>query len=133
LQDKIKFESMIFNAERPLIIFGAGIKWSNTEKEAKKFADKYKIPYVVTWAVKDLFPEALTFGISATRGGNFAVQNADLLIILGSRLDSHQTGSLRSFNECKKIRVDIDDAELKYHNIDLKIHCDLKDFFGEIL
>ena len=79
-----------------------------------------------------------TFGVAATRYGNFAIQNADLLISLGCRLNTQITGSnLKSFApKAKKIVVDIDNNEFKKNNglkYDLKINLDLKDFFKVIL
>ena len=79
-----------------------------------------------------------TFGVAATRYGNFAIQNADLLISLGCRLNTQITGSnLDSFApKAKKIVVDIDINEFKKTNglkYDLKINIDLKDFFKKII
>ena len=78
-----------------------------------------------------------SFGVAATRYGNFAIQNSDLLIVLGSRVPTQLTGSnLQKFApNAKKIIVDIDPAELNRKRglkYDLKIKIDLKIFFKRI-
>jgi len=121
---------------------GHGVNLSNTKKELYKFISKTGIPFSPSWATVDLFnsedkSNAGTFGVAATRYGNFAIQNADLLISLGCRLNTQITGSnLKSFApNAKKIVVDIDDNEFKKTNglkYDLKINLNLKDFFKTI-
>jgi acetolactate synthase-1/2/3 large subunit len=138
-----KFLSLIKKAKRPLIILGHGINLSNTKKEVKKLISKTGIPFVPSWATIDLFSydnklNAGTFGVAATRYGNFAIQSSDLLISLGCRLNTQITGSnIKSFApNAKKIIVDIDPHEFKKKNgmkIDLKINFDLKTFFEKIL
>ena len=137
-----KFLNLIKNSKRPLIVVGHGINLSNTKKELYKFISKTGIPFSPSWATVDLFTSedklnAGTFGVAATRYGNFAIQNADLLISLGCRLNTQITGSnLKSFApNAKKIVVDIDDNEFKKTNglkYDLKINLNLKDFFKTI-
>lgn len=134
-----KFLKLIKKSKRPLIVVGHGINLSNTRKELYKFISRTGIPFSPSWATVDLFMSedelnAGTFGVAATRYGNFAIQNADLLISLGCRLNTQITGSnLKSFApNAKKIVVDIDDNELKKSNglkYDLKINLNLKEFF----
>ena len=145
--NKIPFEKKFFellkNSKRPLILVGHGINLSSTKKELYKFITKTGIPFSPSWATIDLFSSknkmnAGTFGVAATRYGNFAIQNADLLISLGCRLNTQITGSnLDSFApKAKKIVVDIDINEFKKTNglkYDLKINLDLKDFFKKII
>ncbi len=129
-------------SKRPIIIIGNGIKISETHKELKLFLKKTKIPYAVTWACHDLFntddaQNVGSFGVYATRHGNFSIQNSDLLIILGSRLNGTLIGSNAKLfaPNAKKILIDIDKAELKEENslkIDFKINCDLKEIISEI-
>jgi len=143
---KIKFEKkfleLIKKAKKPLFILGHGINLSNTKNEVKKLINKSGIPFAPSWATIDMFPynnkfNAGTFGVAATRYGNFAIQNADLLISLGCRLSTQITGSnVKSFApKAKKIVIDIDANEFKKNNglkIDLKINLDLKYFFKKI-
>jgi acetolactate synthase-1/2/3 large subunit len=134
--------SLISKSERPVAIIGGGVKISHTEEEMCKFLKNSGIPFVTTWATVDLFHEDTLnliggFGVSSNRYGNFAVQNADLIINFGSRLDTHQTGSNPSeFSpKSKKISINIDHNEMNKNNgveIDLKICCDLKEFLPNI-
>ncbi|MDC0354205.1 thiamine pyrophosphate-binding protein [Candidatus Pelagibacter sp.] len=138
-----KFLELIRKAKRPIIILGHGVNLSNTKNDVKKLISKTGIPFLPSWATIDLFPHdnklnAGTFGVAATRYGNFAVQNCDLLISLGCRLNTQITGSnIKSFApNAKKIVIDIDDNEFKKNNglkIDLKINLDLKVFFKKII
>lgn len=135
-----KFSNLVKKSKRPLVVFGNGIKVSKTEKELKKFIQLNKLPFIPTWACLDTLPgnknyNAGSFGVAATRFGNLAIQNSDLLIVLGSRLPTQVTGSnLKSFApKAKKIVVDIDNHELrrtKGLKIDMKINIDLKNFFS---
>jgi len=140
---KINFEKdfieLINKSERPLIVPGYGVTLSKTKPDLQEFIEKTGIPFAPSWAACDLFSEndekfAGTFGVAATRYGNFAIQNSDLIIVLGCRLNTQLTGGkIHTFaNKAKKIVVDIDEAELNKSNglvIDLKINKDLRDFF----
>ena len=139
LQDII---DLIMNSKRPILIAGWGVHLSDTEAELLQFAESFNIPIALTWGAADLIPfdhdlYVGTFGTHGNRHANFAVQNADLIISLGSRLDTKSTGSpVNTFaREARKIMIDIDINELnKFQYFDLKfdqlIHCDLKDFFN---
>ena len=138
-----KFIKILKKAKRPLFVLGHGINISNTKNQVKSIIKKTGIPYVPSWATLDLFPHddrlnAGTFGVAANRYGNFAIQNSDLIISLGCRLNTQITGSnIASFApKAKKIIVDIDKYEFKKNNglkIDLKINLDLKVFFQKIM
>ena len=95
----------------------------------------------LTWGASDLLESNNkfyigTFGTHGMRHANFAVQNADLIIALGTRLDTKSTGSpITTFaREAKKIMVDIDPFELSKFNsfgliFDILIQDDLRNFF----
>lgn len=129
---------LIKNARRPVVIVGGGVKIGQVESLTFEFLKKSNLPYLATWATIDLFKDdepnfAGSFGVSSTRPGNFVVQNSDLIISLGSRLDTHEVGSNASKFAplAKKIVIDIDDSELNKDNgmvTDVKFCCDLKDF-----
>jgi len=128
------------NAKRPLLILGWGIHLGKASQQARKLIDSLGIPFVPTWAVADVFPSnhpmyVGTFGTHGTRYANFAVQNADFILSIGSRLDTKATGSpISTFaREAKKIVVDIDFSELnKFRtfglDIDLLINSDARNF-----
>ncbi len=132
-----KFDNLLSNSKRPIIIFGNGVKISKTEKKFYKIIKKNKIPFATTWATTDLFDlndklNIGSFGVYATRHGNFSIQNADLLVILGSRMNGTQIGTATKFApNAKKVLVDIDKSELNEENkvkIDCKINLDLNNF-----
>lgn len=132
---------LLQQAERPILVMGAGVKIAQVQKQARAFIDHLGIPVALTWAAMDLLPgdhplNTGGFGVSSTRRGNFAIQNADLILSVGSRLDSHATGTpTNTFaREAKKIVVDIDPSELAKFpklgmKLDLSINADVRDFF----
>ncbi len=134
-----KIVKMISNSERPVIVAGWGVHLSQSEKFLQEFAELFDIPIVATWAMIDSIDHRHplyigTFGTHGQRHSNFAVQNSDLIIALGTRLDTKATGTpVNSFaRESKKIMVDIDPFELDKFDklglkIDLKINDDLTD------
>lgn len=138
------FQNLLSKSKRPIVIVGNGINLSKTQNQLISFLKKGKIPFAPTWATVDIFYDkklniqnAGIFGVAASRHGNFAVQNADLLICLGTRLNTQLTGSNpKSFaTKAKKIIVDVDKAEFQKTNnvkIDLKINSCLKNFFKQI-
>lgn len=115
---------MIFdNAKRPLLIYGWGIHLAKAEQEAIEFAHRLKVPVICTWGAADLFryddPLYIgTFGTHGSRAANFALQNADEVLSIGSRLDTKATGSPASdfARNAKVYMVDIDRAELDKFN-----------------
>ena len=134
--------NIILHSKRPLIITGNGIHLSKTEHYFKILKDKLKIPVISTWTSKDLMDHndplfVGNFGLLGERAANFAVQNADLLLVLGSRLSIPNVGyqsHLFSPNSVK-VMVDIDENELNKPTIkiDYPINEDLNNFFIDIL
>ena len=144
LDDKLSIlEKMINESKRPLILLGHGVRLSNSIKTAKKFIDHFDIPFVVSWGGFDLInhshPKFIgDIGVYGKRGANFAIQNCDLLISIGSRLDTRQTGgNLKLFARgAKKVMVDIDYDELykgRGLDIDLPIQSDAGLFMEELI
>ena len=135
--DKLK------ESKRPLLLLGQGIKLGKANKEAKKLIEKLQIPFVVSWGGFDTIPHdhplfVGDIGVYGSRGGNFAVQNCDLLISIGSRLDTRQTGgNLSTFSrESYKVMIDIDENEVykdRGIKIDLPIVSDSKWFISKLL
>ena len=131
-------------AKRPVIILGWGIRLAKADKEAEEFVNKLGFPVVPTWGMADFLPASRpllvgTFGTHGTRHANFAVQNSDLVLAVGTRLDTKATGSpANTFaREAKKVVVDIDPYELgKFKRfglgIDLIVNADAKVFFKTI-
>lgn len=136
LSDALK---IMFESKRPIVVAGNGINLGNCRKEFREFIEKYKIPFITTFLSRDLVeyehPQNLgMMGIKGARAANFAMQNADCLIILGCSMNVTHIGyDSKTFSpKSKKIMVDIDANELgkDIFNIDLPINCDVKDFLS---
>lgn len=129
-------------AKRPLIIAGHGIRLSNRIKTFKELISKFNIPTVTTFNGMDLLNEENPLyvgriGTIGQRAGNFALQNADLILSLGSRNNIRQVSyNWENFGKnAYKIAIDIDNKELikPLVNWDLKINADLVEFLPELL
>jgi len=134
--------NLLNNSKRPVIFAGRGIRLAKAEREFLKLIEALKIPVLLTWRLIDIIPEEHEFnfgrpGTIASRYANFILQNADLLITIGARLDLVQVGyNYKNFaSKAKKIIVDIDEAEIKKIDteIDLPIVADAKVFLNEFL
>ncbi len=132
----------ITNAKRPVILAGTGIRLGGARELFLKVIDRLQIPVVTAWNAHDVIWDAHPLyagrpGTIGTRGGNFIVQNSDLFISLGCRMNIRQI----SYNyddfakDAYKIIVDIDAEELKKHTVhpDLAIHADVKDVLQSLL
>jgi acetolactate synthase I/II/III large subunit len=122
---------LLEQAERPVLVLGAGIHLAGAADLARDVIDRLGIPVAPTWAAADILPSGHplfigTFGTHGTRYGNFAVQNADLILSIGSRLDTKATGSpVSTFaREARKVVVDIDPKELGKF-VHFGLHIDL--------
>ncbi len=132
----------ITKAQRPLIIAGNGIHLSKSEAGFYQLLNKMNIPVVTTWNAKDLLDHndsqfIGSFGLFGDRASNYAVQNADLLLILGSRLSIPNIGyDTKAFSPNSiKIMVDIDPNEIYKSTLHINgpIIEDLKVFFDKML
>lgn len=132
----------INNAKRPLIIAGHGIRLASQIDNFKTLIEKVDIPVVTTFNGFDLLEDSNKnyvgrIGTIGQRAGNFVLQNADLVLCLGTRNNIRQA-SYNYENYAKnayKMIVDIDNAELEKPTIkpDLAINADLKVFIPELL
>ena len=136
-----KIENLLRKSKKPVIILGGGIKYGKAELDLINFLKIFNIPIVTTWSGVDLIDHNNknyigNIGVYGSRAANFTVQNSDLILCLGSRLDTRVTGGVpKSFaRNAKKIVVDIDKYELgkkRGLKIDLKVELDIKIFFQE--
>lgn len=129
-------------SKRPLIIAGHGIRLSGAKEEFLKLVEKLNIPVVTTMNGFDIISEdnpdfIARIGTVANRAGNFALQNADLVISIGSRNNIRQVSyNWENFaKNAKLVSVDIDKAELDKPTVkpDVKIHADVKDFINRFM
>src|SRR5210317_539722 len=121
-------------AQRPIVLAGNGIHLSKTREMFRNFLDHHQLPYVVSFFGSDLGDDYTgKTGIVGNRPGNFAIQNADLVVCLGCRLSKGITGYNRDLfaREATTVYLDIDDSEfLDQKRVDIKLHMDLKTFFS---
>jgi len=132
----------IKNAERPVILAGSAVRSSGAFDDFHKLIKKLNIPVVTAWNAHDAIWDnhALYFGRPGTIGnrcGNFITQNADLVLVLGCRLNIRQISyNWKMFaREAYKIIVDIDPNELKKPTIcpDMPVNANVADFIKALL
>ncbi len=128
---------LLQNAKRPVIYAGYGIRLAKAFDEFRCVADKLGIPIVTYWNAIDLIEDEHPLyvgrgGNMGDRPGNFAVQNADLVLAIGTRISIRQVGyNWETWARAAKvIMVDIDAGEMDKHtlHVDKKIWADAKDF-----
>jgi acetolactate synthase I/II/III large subunit len=129
-------------SERPIILAGNGIRLAHAEAEFLALLDVLEVPVETTWLAIDIVPSTHPLfvgrpGSLASRGANFAVQNSDFFLSIGSRLDRVITGYApeRFARAAEKVMVDIDPAELEKmgDSIHHKICCDAGAFIRALL
>lgn len=128
----------LLTSKRPALLMGSGVKISNTKSEAIMLAEKFNIPILTAWSHDVISSDHPLFfgrpGTIGSRPGNMILQNSDLLLVLGSRLNIRQI----SYNydgfapHAFIIQVDVDSAELNkpFPRIHLGIQSELKLFFS---
>lgn len=135
-----EFEKILNNSKRPIILAGNGIKLSNAEDSLVSFVEKHQIPVVTTFLGVDLLPtdhflNIGRVGVKGNRAANFALQNSDLVVSIGSRLSVATTGYKYEYfaREAKIVVIDIDCEEHKKNtvNIDLLLEADAKEFLNK--
>lgn len=129
-------------SQRPVIYIGSGIRLSDSRNKILELAEKFKIPVVTSWNSHDLIYDSHPCfagrpGTVGTRGGNFVVENCDLLLILGCRLNIRQVSyNYQDFaKNAYKIMVDIDEGELHKPTlaIDMTIRANVRDVIESLL
>lgn len=127
----------LLKSERPVVFAGMGPRISGLHNEFLQLLDMLKVPVVTGWNAHDVLTNDSPYyagrpGTVGDRAGNFTVQNADFLLVLGSRLNVRQVSyNWKSFaSHAWKAMVDVDQAELDKPtlNIDLKICANLQEF-----
>jgi acetolactate synthase-1/2/3 large subunit len=128
--------ALLNSSERPVILAGNGVKLAGAEELLCRLAEAHQIPVLLTWKVIDFLDHdhPLNFGspgIMGCRSANFIVQNSDLLLVIGCRLEP----SVTAFNaagfgrNARRVVVDIDEAEIrKLGRVDVPVVADAGDF-----
>ncbi|MCE3203598.1 thiamine pyrophosphate-binding protein [Paenibacillus sonchi] len=132
--------NMLGEAKRPLILAGGGVRASNSTEQLAQFIEKTGMPIVSSLMGLDVISHehplySGLIGSYGNRYSNLILANCDLLVILGSRLDSRQTGTRPDTfgRAAKKIHVDIDYNELNSKvEATLAVKANLNDFLTRI-
>ncbi|MEC8085469.1 MAG: thiamine pyrophosphate-binding protein [Pseudomonadota bacterium] len=128
-------------SQRPVLVVGNGVRFSNKYREFTQIIDKLSIPVLPVQNSADLVPnDHPSFcgrpGADGDRAGNFVQQNADLVIIMGARMHVRQVGfNWKTYaREAKRIMIDVDEKEMIKPNlrIDIKIHANLTTFIPQL-
>lgn len=131
----------IQKAKRPVLHAGYGIRLSGAYDIFRRVIKKLNIPIVTYWNAVDLIETDNDLycgraGNMGDRPGNWAIQNADLILAIGTRISIRQVGyDWKTWaREAEVIMVDIDEAELKKHTIhvEMPIWADAKDFLSKL-
>ena len=130
------------NAKKPLIMAGYGVRSSGSVELLEKLSVDYDIPVVTSRGGIDVIDSDSTLfigrpGSYGDRASHFAIQEADMLLILGSRLSISTVGYYpqRFGKNAFKVMVDIDDKELSKGDVpvDYKINADLNEWLSKLL
>ena len=138
-----KLIDLINKSKRPVLITGGGVRYSDSVAKLTKLINLIKVPVVSTWSGIDTIDYNNSYyaghiGVYGSRSGNFTLQNSDLVISLGSRLDTRVTGG-RPETFARKaniVMIDIDKGELnKRRGLKPKIEIfeDVKFFIDELI
>lgn len=125
--------TLLAAAERPVLYVGGGVGMANAEQQLRDFAAATGMPAVTTLkGIGALDPDSSVYlgmlGMHGTKAANYAVQQCDLLLVVGARFDDRVTGKLEEFApEAKVIHLDVDAAEFgKRRAAEVGITTDLK-------
>lgn len=131
----------ISKAKRPVFHAGYGIRLSGGYDVFRKVLNKLNIPVVTYWNAVDLIEDDNPLycgraGNMGDRAGNWAIQNADLILAVGTRISIRQVGyNWKTWARCAEvIMVDIDKAEMKKPtlHVDMPVWADAKDFLTKL-
>lgn len=130
------------NSKRPVILIGSGVRAANAEEELIQLVEKNNIPVVYSASAPDTYSydKPLCVGsvgmMACSRSGCFALQNSDLVLVIGNRLSPMTTGPEygKFAREARVAVVDIDEAEHSKNTvkIDRFIKADVREFLTAI-
>lgn len=132
--------SRLCSAERPVMMLGTGVRLAKAEHIMEKVIRRLQIPVTTAWTHDVIASDDPLFcgrpGTIGTRAGNFVVQNADFLLVIGSRLNIRQVSyNWQAFARFAfKVQVDADSSELHKPTVkpDMPVHCDARLFLEQL-
>ncbi|TDQ46060.1 acetolactate synthase 2 catalytic subunit [Permianibacter aggregans] len=124
--------ALISSAQKPLLYVGGGVVLAEAQNALREFVEASGIPQVSTLKGLGVLPfdhplNLGMLGMHGTRAANYAVQRADLLIVVGARFDDRATGKLTGFApNARVVHLDMDEAEIgKLRAADIRLIGDL--------
>ena len=144
-EEEIDYENivkLIESASKPLILAGYGVRSGRSAEELRILCDKMQAPVVISRGGIDVIDSDCEWfigrpGSYGDRASHFAIQQCDLLLILGSRLSISTIGYYpqRLAGHAVKIMVDVDEKELQKQDVplDYRYHADVKTFLQRLL
>lgn len=139
VEELAKVEALLVESKRPIIVVGQGVRLAGANKIFLDFVEQHQIPVVAAYLGVGILPTEHPLylgciGGKGSRAGNFAMQNSDLVIVMGSRLDVSALGYEYDIfaREAKVVVIDIDPVEhqKKTIRIDLFINAEIKKFLS---
>jgi acetolactate synthase-1/2/3 large subunit len=129
LKEQVSTTIELFNrSARPVMLVGNGVRLANGLDDLNSLIEILRIPVLTTWKMADVLAEDHPLyvgrpGAIGQRAANFAQQNSDFMLIIGTRLDLGQTGYNHSnfAKSAKKAIIDVDPAELGKLNMDIHV------------
>ena len=138
-EDLVDLKKLCSASKKPLILFGGGAIWADHIKEWTDMLNELQVPYVSTLLGQQRVLASdfnlNMIGTYGSRAANWAIQNCDLLLVIGARLDIRQTGAIKDdfARKARIIRVDIDPTELNnWSNTALQILADASEFMERV-
>ena len=134
--------SLLKNAKRPCILAGSGIRYSGNHAAFLDFLNHVKVPVVTACSQPDVLEWTHPLhvgaeGMTGQRAGNFVVQNADVILVIGASLSFIETGWVQEnfADKAHVISVNIDENEHRKPGMHVKtfVHADLNRFFARTL
>ena len=144
LDDQIidRVYELLNKARRPLLLIGHGVVASHRQTAIRDLVESFNIPVLATWRAKGVFGDEEPLfmgspGVPTTRYSNYVLQNADFLLIIGSRLNPVITAydEANFAPQAQKVIVDIEKGEIDKLNIsfELRIEADAADFIDKMI
>ena len=139
-EDLAKLASLLQQSKRPVILAGGGIRYSGNYKAFLDFLNRVRIPVVNAASQPDVLYRQHQLcvgaeGLTGQRAGNFVLQNADVVLVLGASLTFSETGWIQEnfAPDAHIIMVNIDEYEPRKPGMHINtfIHADLKEFFSQ--
>jgi acetolactate synthase-1/2/3 large subunit len=131
---------MISEAERPVFYVGGGSIRAKAQKELRTFVEAVGAPVITTLTARGVFPDSHDQnlgmpGMHGTVPAVLALQESDLLIVLGARFDDRVTGKVSEFApDAKVIHIDVDPAEIgKIRAADVPVVGDVRDVLIDLI